>query len=87
VAYSIEFKPSAVRQFSKLPESVQTRLARKVDSLAKNPRPRGVKKLSGGEDLYRIRFGEYRVIYQIRDDVLLVLVVKIGARREVYRSV
>jgi mRNA interferase RelE/StbE len=87
VAYRIEFKPSAVRQFSRLPESIQTRLARRVESLAQNPRPRGVKKLSGGDNLYRIRVGEYRVIYQIQDDVLLVLVVKIGARREVYRSV
>ena len=54
--------------------------------LADNPRPRGVEKLEGRENRYRIRVGDYRVIYEIHDEVLLVLVVRIGHRREVYRG-
>ena len=53
--------------------------------LANDPRPPGCDKLAGVENLYRIRVGDYRVVYQIRDEMLLVLVVKIGHRREVYR--
>ena len=61
------------------------RLRTRIDSLADNPRPPDTKKLSGAEELYRIRVGDYRVLYAIQDKVLLVLVVKVGHRREVYR--
>jgi mRNA interferase RelE/StbE len=53
--------------------------------LADNPRPPGVEKLAGTEDLYRVRVGDYRIICQIQDEVLLVLAAKIGHRREIYR--
>jgi mRNA interferase RelE/StbE len=56
-----------------------------VDALAENPRPQGVRKLEGEEDLYRLRVGDCRVLYAIRDAALLVLVVRIADRREVYR--
>ena len=56
-----------------------------MDALAANPRPKGVKKLSGPDDLYRIRVGDYRIVYQIHDDRLIVLVVRIGHRKDVYR--
>lgn len=85
MAYRIEVKPSAARVLTKLPRPAQRRIARKIDALAKDPRPRGAEKLRGADDLYRVRAGDYRVIYRIRDDVLLVLVVRIGHRREVYR--
>jgi mRNA interferase RelE/StbE len=85
VLYRIEFKPSAARSLGKLPEQVQKRMAVKVSALAKNPRPPGVEKLSGAESLYRIRIGDYRIIYEIQDQVLLVLVVKVGHRGEIYR--
>jgi mRNA interferase RelE/StbE len=61
------------------------RLRRAIDSLADSPRPSGCVKLSGSADLYRLRVGDYRIIYQIRDAVLVVLVVEIGHRRDVYR--
>jgi len=86
VAYRIEFKPSAAKEFSQLPKNIQKRIAAKVNTLADNPRPRGVEKLEGRENRYRIRVGDYRVIYEIHDEVLLVLVVRIGHRREVYRG-
>lgn len=56
-----------------------------MDALAGDPRPKGVKKLFGLDDLYRIRVGEYRVVYQIQDNRLIVLVVRIGHRKDVYR--
>ena len=83
--YKIDFTSAARKQFLGFPEQVQIRLEEKIDKLAKDPRPNGVEKLSGLENIYRIRIGKYRVIYNIQDEVLIVLVVKIGHRKEVYR--
>jgi mRNA interferase RelE/StbE len=58
----------------------------KIDALAKNPRPSGMKKLEGEDNLYRIGVGDYHIIYQIEDDKLIVLVVKIGDRKEIYKK-
>ena len=85
MAYRIEFKPSAGKELSGLPKNIQKRIAAKIDALADNPRPREVEKLEGSEHRYRIRVGDYRIIYEVRDEVLLILVVRIGHRREVYR--
>jgi mRNA interferase RelE/StbE len=68
-----------------LPQAAQARIASAIDALAGDPRPSGVTKLRGPEGFYRIRVGDYRVVYAIEDDVLLVLVVRVGHRREVYR--
>jgi mRNA interferase RelE/StbE len=84
--YRIQIAPSAVRQLRKLPGSVQERIVEHVEQLATDPRPRGAIKLQGEDDLYRIRVGDYRVIYQIRDDELIVLVLRVEHRREVYRD-
>lgn len=81
----IEFTSRAARAFRKLPLDVQRRLDPAILALAANPRPPGCVKLSGEDALWRIRVGDYRVVYQIRDDVLLVLVVNVGHRREIYR--
>jgi mRNA interferase RelE/StbE len=85
VSYQVEFTRPAARQFAGLPVDVQARLRPRIDALADNPRPQGVKKLVGEEELYRLRTGDYQIIYQVRDKVLLVLVVKIGHRRDIYR--
>jgi len=61
------------------------RFSREIDALAENPRPPGSLKLQGNDELYRVRVGDYRIIYQIQDRVLLVLVVEIGNRRDIYR--
>jgi len=84
--YQIEFTSVAWRDFSRLTTSVQERLQVKIDALAQQPRPPGVQKLEGRENRYRLRAGNYRVIYEIQDEVLLVLIVRIGHRREVYRQ-
>jgi len=83
--YRVEFAPSAVRQFRDLPREVQRRLSPRIDALALDPRPRGCVKLQG-ETRYRIRSGEYRVVYEVEDRVLRVLVVRVAHRREVYRE-
>jgi mRNA interferase RelE/StbE len=85
VTYRIEFAPRVKRQLKDLPREVQQRLTPRIEALAENPRPRGVKKLVGEPGLYRLRVGYYRIIYQIRDEELFILVVKIGHRRDVYR--
>lgn len=83
--YRIEFTPSAARAFKKLPAAVQGRITPKIDELAANPRPHGVEKLAGHDNRYRIRVGEYRIIYVIGDGARLVTVAVIGHRRDVYR--
>ena len=85
MAYTVEFLPSAARALAALPKDVQKRIARRIDALAENPRPPGVKVLQGGEGFLRLRISDYRVIYRIEESRLVVLVVKIGHRREVYR--
>jgi len=83
--YTIEFKPSARRQFDKLDRPMKRRIGTAIDLLASNPLPRGVEKLHGEEAVFRIRVGDYRVLYEIEGKKLLVFVLRIGHRREVYR--
>lgn len=84
--YLIEFSKKAEKQFLALPQSIQERLVPQIDALAENPRPPKVKKLVGEENQYRIRVGDYRIVYQIQDQLLLVLILKIGHRSDVYRQ-
>lgn len=86
MAYSILLAPPAERQLKALTEPVQKRIVKRLHTLRKNPRPQGIKKLAGEVDLYRIREGDDRIIYTIRDKALIVLVVKIGNRKDVYRA-
>jgi len=83
--YRIEFSPAAERQFKKIPKEVQIRLKHRIDILAENPFPRGVKKLSAEETLYRLRPGDYRIVYQCQGKALLILILKLGHRKNVYR--
>jgi mRNA interferase RelE/StbE len=83
--YRVEFERQAAKALAELPLDTQRRLARAIDSLARDPRPTGCKKLEGGDDLFRIRVGDYRVIYQVIGRQLLVLVLKVGHRRDAYR--
>lgn len=84
--YEIRFKTSAWKALQKLDREARGRLALAIWDLADDPRPPGSRKLTGAESLYRIRVGNYRVIYQVRDDLLVVLVVKLGHRRDIYRD-
>lgn len=86
-AYTIEFVKSARKEFEKLPEKVRTNIAEALNLLAQNPYSEllKVKKLKGQSELYRIRLGEYRIVYELRNARLAVIVIKIGHRRDVYR--
>lgn len=83
-SYSILIKPSAVKELEDLPKKDLKKLTEKIKTLASNPRPAGCEKLSG-QERYRIRQGNYRIIYEIEDVVRIVRVVKVGHRKEVYR--
>ena len=86
MAYQAFILPAALRQISKLPRIVRERIQQRIDALAEDPRPPGTKSLAGRSGFYRIRVGDYRVIYEIRDELLTVMVVRVGHRREVYRN-
>lgn len=83
--YSIVIKTSAVKEIERITSRAdRRRVVAKIRSLAEDPRPRGCEKLAGGER-YRVRQGVYRIIYSVEDDRLVVHVVKVGHRRDVYR--
>jgi mRNA interferase RelE/StbE len=84
--YQVVVGTAAAKSLASLPATVRRRIGTAIDGLAAEPRPNGVKKLQGGDDLYRIRVGDYRVVYEIRDRRLLVLIVRIGHRRDIYEG-
>jgi mRNA interferase RelE/StbE len=84
--YAVRFKQSADKALRKLPEAVQKRIAAAAKDLRNNPRPRGCVKLEGADDLWRIRVGDYRVVYAIEDDELIVVLVRVAHRKDVYRG-
>ena len=86
MTYRIDFTPAARRQFRKLAPEIRKRLATVIDGLAAVPRPKGAIRSSGLQHAYRLRDGDYRIVYELHDDRLLVLVIRIGHRREVYRG-
>jgi mRNA interferase RelE/StbE len=86
MSYEVQILPKAARQIKALSVEVRQDISLTIQSLANKPRPIGVKKLSGEKDIYRVRVGNYRVLYQIVDKVLVVVVVSVGHRREVYRN-
>ena len=85
MSYEIQWSRSAVREVRALPAQVGLRVAEGVGRLASDPRPPGCKKLAGHKDLWRIRIGQYRVIYFIGDLVRLVRVERVAHRKDVYR--
>lgn len=85
MAYTIQFKPLALRQLEKLPRDAQKRLAAKIEALRDDPFPAGCKKMTGISDTWRVRVGDYRAVYQVHQRILLVLVLTVGHRKDVYR--
>jgi mRNA interferase RelE/StbE len=86
MAYQVELLPSAHRDLKRLPKTLQIRIAVRLGELARDPRPPGVVKLAGAENLWRIRSGDYRVIYEIHDERLVVLVLRVAHRKDAYRG-
>ncbi len=83
-SYSLRIKRSAAKENEALPPKDRRRVVARIEALASNPRPPGCEKLSG-EEKYRLRQGDYRILYEIIDTELVVTVVKVGNRRDVYR--
>ena len=83
-SYKLLIKSSAARELGALPAKDRSRIVAKIEALANHPRPRGSEKLSG-EEKYRVRQCDYRILYSIEDASTTVTIVKIGHRREVYR--
>lgn len=84
MTYRVEFTVGAARQIKRLPRPAQIRVLDAIALLGSEPRPRGCRKLAGEDLAWRIRVGEYRVIYEVLDSALTVTVVRSGHRREVY---
>jgi mRNA interferase RelE/StbE len=85
MSYRLDYLPSASRSIEKLPRSIQQRIVSRIEALSENPRPPGSVKLKG-QNAYRVRVGDYRIVYTIEDQRLVVLIVDVGHRREVYRG-
>ena len=83
VNYKIEIKRSASKEIEKLPKSVLKRVLDKIQFLGREPRPSGCKKLTADEK-YRVRVGDYRILYSIENDKLMIYIVKVGHRKKIY---
>ena len=83
--YSIEFKKSATKELNSLPNKEIKKILNSINQLIENPRPINSKKLSASER-YRIRVGDYRILYEIKDQILIVYIIKIAHRKDVYRA-
>ena len=85
--YRLLIKKSAAKELESIPRKKdRQRIVRRIGALADNPRPTGCKKLTGSER-YRLRQGHYRIVYEIQDRQLIVYIVKLGARKSVYRAI
>lgn len=86
VEYTLRFKNSAAKEFRGLPTEIKQRVAEAIERLRFNPRPHGVTKLKGDDCLYRIRVGDYRVVYEIADPEKVVRIMRVRQRRDAYQS-
>ncbi len=84
-SYEIEISLTAEKQLGKLPLADQRRVAKAMLALTDDPFPRGLRKLSGYEDVFRVRVGRYRILYSVSDKKLIIIVLKIGHRKDIYR--
>ena len=85
-SYRLSIKPSAAKEIEAIPQKDRLRVIKRINDLSENPRPSGCEKLSG-HDKYRVRQGDYRIVYSVSDKELIVLVVKVAHRREVYSGI
>lgn len=84
--YTVELKPQAQKFIERQSKKIQRQLITKIETLRKNPRPPNCKLLHSSKRIYRIRTGNYRIIYQIKDQILLVIIAKVGDRKDVYKN-
>ena len=84
--YRIKVKKSAAKALKKIPKTDRKRIIEKIDDLAENPDGPDTIKMKGDNPFHRVRVGDYRIVYEIQDDVLLILIFKIGHRKDIYRN-
>lgn len=84
-SYSVEWKRSAVKELRDLPRVAVSRIVDAVDELASEPHPPGSRKLVGADHTYRIRIGDYRIVYSVWASQLLIEIIRVGHRKDVYR--
>jgi len=84
-SYKLLIKPSAAKEIELAPKKDRLRIVKRIQELSSDPRPSGCEKLSGHDDKYRVRQGTYRIVFTISDSRLVICVVKVGHRKEVYR--
>lgn len=87
MSYTVEFKESAAKALKKLPKNAQRRIIEKLAGFEDAPPPVEETKLKGNNPFHRVRVGDYRIIYEIQNDILVILVIKIGHRRDVYKNI
>lgn len=85
MAYFIEYKKTAIKNLADLPKETAKKIKVAIDDLADNPTPTGYKKLKGLTNAYRIRIGTYRVVYEIHKNEILIFIIKIGHRKDIYK--
>ena len=85
-SYNIDFKPSVHRDFRRSPKSVVERVMKRIEKLKDEPLPHGAEKLEGAERLYRIRVGDYRIVYEVETQAKEIMILYVRHRREVYRA-
>ena len=83
--YSVEFRPAVLKSLKRLPKKDLRRIRKRIDDLAENLHDTATTKMKGNNSFHKIRSGDYRIIYEIHDDRLVILVVKIGHRKDVYK--
>ncbi len=86
MGYEVKFEKAALHHLKKFPVKTKIHVCKLINFLSENPRPPGCKKLQGIKTYYRIRTGKYRIIYTIEDDIFTVTIIKIGARKNIFRN-
>jgi mRNA interferase RelE/StbE len=86
VGYTVDFTTGAAKEIRRLDQGVRKRILSSIAELGTDPRPKGGKKLAGEQNAWRIRIGDFRVLYEIQDNILTVTVVRVAHRREVYKK-
>ncbi|MGE0197292.1 MAG: type II toxin-antitoxin system RelE/ParE family toxin [Parachlamydiales bacterium] len=84
--YKVQLKRSVIKTLKSLPQKEVKKIAKKIDSLEQNPVPKDSKKLKGEKDLYRVRVGDYRILYFFQNSNLTVLVIRVGHRKDIYKD-
>ena len=86
MGFRLEYRSSVKKELQKLNKNDRVAIVHKIELLKKNPKPEGSAKLKGSSNLFRMRHGDYRVIYQVNKDILIIIIIRIGHRRDIYKS-